>query len=39
MRRNGKKNVGSLQTTNFAEAKLERAKRAVKYSENPDVQR
>jgi integrase len=38
IRRNGRKIVESLQTTNFAEAKIERAKRQVKYSKNPDVQ-
>ena len=38
MRRNGRKIVESLKTTNFAEAKIERAKREVKYSKDPEVQ-
>ena len=38
MRRNGRKIVESLQTTNFAEAKIERAKRQLKYARNQDVQ-
>jgi integrase len=37
IRRNGRKIVESLQTTNFAEAKVERAKRQLKYSKNPEV--
>src|ERR1017187_1533468 len=38
IRRNGRKIVESLKTTNFAEAKLERAKRLVKYSKAPEIQ-
>lgn len=38
IRRNGQKIVESLHTTNFAEAKIERAKRLVELSENPALQ-
>jgi integrase len=36
--RNGRRIVESLQTANFAQAKLERSKREVQYSKNPDIQ-
>lgn len=38
MRRHGRKIVESLQTANFAEAKIERAKLLLKYSKDPEVQ-